>query len=229
MSITPEAYVRWRLPDVSRLIRLLVPLLVVFMFVPFDWARWFSLILFVTAAVTDFFDGHLARKHNVQSELGALLDPIADKFLVLAALLMLIAVGTLSGINVVAAIIILGREILVAGLREFLAGSSIKLPVTLLAKWKTTIQMVAIGFLIVGPAGHSVLPGSVYIGLFGLWVAAIITVVTGYQYARQGLLSMISPGENSTAKAPATTSGAASETEPTREQSSSEDLGSSKT
>lgn len=179
------------LPNLLTLFRIvIVPLLIFFMFFPWHWAHWTALFLFVTAAITDFFDGHLARKHNVQSDLGALLDPIADKFLVLAALLMLIANGTLEGLNVLAAIIILGREILVAGLREFLASSAIKLPVTMLAKWKTTIQMVAIGFLIAGPAGNDVIPGAIWIGLFGLWVAAIITVVTGYQYVEQGFLKM---------------------------------------
>lgn len=167
-----------------------VPLLVMAMFVPVDAARWFSLFLFTLAAVTDFFDGYLARKYDSQSDLGTLLDPIADKFLVLASLLMLIAIGTLSGFNVIAAIIILGREILVAGLREFLASSSIKLPVTQLAKWKTTIQMIAIGFLIAGPAGVVLIPGSVLIGIVGIWAAAIITVITGYQYVAQGLLKM---------------------------------------
>lgn len=149
------------LPNMLTAFRIgMVPLLVFFMFIPFAWAQWMALFIFALAAITDFFDGYLARKHNVQSDLGALLDPIADKFLVLAALLMLIAVGTLSGFNVIAAIIILGREILVAGLREFLAGSSVKLPVTLLAKCKTTIQMVSIGFLVVGPAGSTLIPGS---------------------------------------------------------------------
>lgn len=152
-----------------------------------------ALFLFITAAITDFFDGHLARKHNVQSELGALLDPIADKFLVLAALLMLIAIGTLDGPHVIAAIIILGREILVSGLREFLAGASVKLPVTVLAKWKTTIQMVAIGFLIIGEAGNAVIPGSLWIGLLGIWAAAIITVITGYQYVEKGLGTILRP------------------------------------
>jgi CDP-diacylglycerol--glycerol-3-phosphate 3-phosphatidyltransferase len=188
------------LPNMLTAFRIgMVPLLVVFMFIPFAWAQWMALFVFILAAITDFFDGYLARKHDVQSDLGALLDPIADKFLVLAALLMLIAVGTLSGINVIAAIVILGREILVAGLREFLAGSSVKLPVTLLAKWKTSIQMISIGFLIVGPAGSSVISGSLIIGLLGIWLAAIITVVTGYQYAREGYLKMTGKSEPSTA------------------------------
>jgi cardiolipin synthase len=179
------------LPNLLTAFRIcVVPLLVLAMFIPVDVARWFSLFLFSLAAITDFFDGYLARKYDSQSDLGTLLDPIADKFLVLASLLMLIAIGTLSGFNVVAAIIILGREILVAGLREFLASSSIKLPVTQLAKWKTTIQMIAIGFLIAGPAGATLIPGSVMIGIVGIWAAAIITVITGYQYVAQGLLKM---------------------------------------
>lgn len=179
------------LPNLLTAFRIaIVPLLVLVMFIPVNAARWFAVIIFTLAAITDFFDGYLARKHNVQSDLGTLLDPIADKFLVLASLLMLIAIGTLSGFNVVAAIIILGREILVSGLREFLANASIKLPVTQLAKWKTTIQMVAIGFLIAGPAGSTLIPGSIIIGHVGLWAAAIITVITGYQYVAQGILKM---------------------------------------
>lgn len=182
------------LPNLLTAFRIaMVPLLVLVMFIPVDAARWFAVVLFILAAVTDFFDGYLARKHDVQSDLGTLLDPIADKFLVLAALLMLIAIETLSGFNVVAAIIILGREILVSGLREFLANSSIKLPVTQLAKWKTTIQMVAIGFLIAGPAGPTLIPGSIMIGIVGLWAAAIITVITGYQYVALGILKMNGP------------------------------------
>lgn len=183
------------LPNLLTAFRIgIVPLLVLVMFIPADAARWVAVILFTLAAITDFFDGYLARKHNVQSDLGTLLDPIADKFLVLASLLMLIAIGTLSGFNVVAAIIILGREILVSGLREFLAGLSVKLPVTRLAKWKTTIQMVAIGFLIAGPAGTILIPGSPLIGTIGLWAAAIITVITGYQYVALGILKMTAPG-----------------------------------
>lgn len=182
------------LPNMLTAFRIgMVPLLVMVMFIPANSARWFALFLFSLAAITDFFDGYLARKHSAQSDLGTLLDPIADKFLVLASLLMLIAIGTLSGLNVIAAIIILGREILVSGLREFLANSSVKLPVTQLAKWKTTVQMIALGFLIVGPAGATVLPGSVFIGIIGIWIAAIITVITGYQYVAQGILKMTAP------------------------------------
>ncbi len=183
------------LPNLLTAFRIgIVPLLVLVMFIPVNAARWFAVILFTLAGITDFLDGYLARKHDVQSDLGTLLDPIADKFLVLASLLMLIAIGTLSGFNVVAAIIILGREILVSGLREFLAGLSVKLPVTRLAKWKTTIQMVAIGFLIAGPAGELLIPGAPLIGIIGLWAAAIITVITGYQYVALGILKMTGPG-----------------------------------
>ena len=125
--------------------------------------------LLVVAGISDFLDGYLARKNNLVTAFGRIADPFADKFLVLASLLMLIAIGTLSGIHVIAAIIILGREFLVAGLREFLANSSLKLPVSKLAKWKTTIQMVSIGFLIAGPAGADLIPGNVLIGKIGLW------------------------------------------------------------
>lgn len=179
------------LPNLLTAFRIcIVPLLVIIMFIPANGARWLALALFILAAVTDILDGYLARKYETQSDLGALLDPIADKVLVLASLVMLIAIGTLTGFNVIAAIIILGREILVSGLREFLASFSLKLPVTQLAKWKTTIQMTAIGFLIAGPAGATIIPGATIIGIIGLWAAAIITVVTGYQYVNQGILKM---------------------------------------
>lgn len=195
------------LPNLLTAFRIgIVPLLVLVMFIPVNAARWFAVILFALAGITDFFDGYLARKHDVQSDLGTLLDPIADKFLVLASLLMLIAIGTLSGFNVVAAIIILGREILVSGLREFLAGVAVKLPVTRLAKWKTTIQMVAIGFLIAGPAGAMLIPGATLIGIIGLWAAAIITVITGYQYVALGILKMT--GSGAPAEAPEVTDAA---------------------
>lgn len=199
------------LPNLLTAFRIgIVPLLVLVMFIPVNTARWVAVIIFTLAGITDFFDGYLARKHDVQSDLGTLLDPIADKFLVLASLLMLIAIGTLSGFNVVAAIIILGREILVSGLREFLAGLSVKLPVTRLAKWKTTIQMVAIGFLIAGPAGEMLIPGAPLIGTIGLWAAAIITVITGYQYVALGILKMTAPG--APAEAPMVSEVAATDT-----------------
>jgi cardiolipin synthase len=153
-------------------------------------ARWVALAVFVVAAISDFFDGYLARLWSQQSSLGRMLDPIADKLLVAAILLVLAYDGTIHGIHIWAAIVILCREILVSGLREFLAELQVSVPVTLLAKWKTTVQLVAFGFLIAGPAGDTVLPYNTEIGLAGLWIAAAITLYTGYDYFRVGIMHL---------------------------------------
>ena len=155
-----------------------------------DTARWIALAIFVVAAITDFFDGYLARLWSQQSSLGRMLDPIADKLLVAAILIVLSVDNTIHGVHVWAAIVILCREILVSGLREFLAELRVSVPVTQLAKWKTTIQMVAFGFLIAGPAGDKVLPYNTEIGIAGLWIAAVITLYTGYDYFRVGIMHL---------------------------------------
>jgi cardiolipin synthase (CMP-forming) len=149
-------------------------------------ARWFACLLFSAAAVTDWLDGHMARRWQQQSEIGRFLDPIADKLLVSATLFMLTAFGRLSAGTILPALVILCREILVSGLREYLAGLRVGVPVSRLAKWKTFIQMVAIGFLIVGNAGPGVLPVT-GIGETLLWAAALLTLVTGYDYLVAGL------------------------------------------
>jgi CDP-diacylglycerol--glycerol-3-phosphate 3-phosphatidyltransferase/cardiolipin synthase len=149
-----------------------------------EWADWTALAVFALAAVTDFFDGYLARAWSQQSSLGRMLDPIADKLLVAAALLMLSANGSIAGGSLWAAIVILCREILVSGLREYLAELRVPVPVTAVAKWKTTAQLVALGFLIAGPAGERVLPGAHTAGLVLLWVAAVLTLYTGWDYMK---------------------------------------------
>jgi len=156
-----------------------------------DFARWLALALFTIASITDFFDGYLARIWHQSSALGRMLDPIADKLLVAACLLLLAADGTIADWTIWAAIIILSREILVSGLREYLAELHVSVPVTQIAKWKTTIQMIAIGFLLAGPAGDKILPYTTEIGRGMLWVAALITLYTGYDYFRAGLRHMI--------------------------------------
>ena len=163
-----------------------IPLLVGAFYLPAPWTYWVGLGLFAFAAITDFFDGYLARARNQTSDFGRLLDPIADKLLVAAALFMLVASGRLAGAGIVAALIILCREFIVAGLREFLAGGAIVVPVSALAKWKTAFQMVAIGILIAGPGAPDGLPATL-IGEIGLWIAALLTVVTGADYLRRGL------------------------------------------
>ncbi|HYI90942.1 MAG TPA: CDP-diacylglycerol--glycerol-3-phosphate 3-phosphatidyltransferase [Beijerinckiaceae bacterium] len=165
-----------------------VPVVVALLFWPRDdWARWPALMIFIAAGVTDYFDGYFARAYAQQSALGRMLDPIADKLLVAACLLMLAADETIYGLSLLAAIVILCREILVSGLREYLAALKVGVPVSRLAKWKTGVQLVAIGFLIAGPAGERILPGTVEIGIVLLWIAAILTLYTGWDYLKAGL------------------------------------------
>ncbi|MFO1090527.1 MAG: CDP-diacylglycerol--glycerol-3-phosphate 3-phosphatidyltransferase [Hyphomicrobiales bacterium] len=164
-----------------------VPVVVGCLLVNTDDARWIALWVYIAAAITDFFDGWLARRWAQVSSIGRMLDPIADKLLIASALLMLSAEDTISGVHLWAAIIILCREILVSGLREYLAELKVPLPVTRLAKWKTGVQLVAIGFLIAGPAGDAIFPYTTSVGIVGLWVAAILTLITGYDYFRAGV------------------------------------------
>ena len=153
-----------------------------------DFARWSALFLFIAASLTDYLDGYLARAWQQTSNIGRMLDPIADKLLVSTCLLLLAADTdrTIAGWSLWAAIIILCREILVSGLREYLAALKVSVPVTRLAKWKTTIQMFAIGFLLAGPAGDMILPHTTEIGITLLWISAIVTLYTGYDYFRAG-------------------------------------------
>ncbi|MGJ3262620.1 MAG: CDP-diacylglycerol--glycerol-3-phosphate 3-phosphatidyltransferase [Salinarimonas sp.] len=155
------------------------------------WARWWALGIFVAAAITDYFDGYLARAWNQQSALGRMLDPIADKLLVAAVLLMLVAHGSIASWNIWAAIVILLREILVSGLREFLAELKVSVPVSNVAKYKTTVQLVALGFLVAGPAGDAVFPFTTWTGLVLLWAAALLTLYTGWDYMRAGLRYLV--------------------------------------
>jgi len=181
------------LPNLLTLSRILaIPLVVATFYVSGDSARWFCCALFSAAGITDWLDGHVARRWEQQSELGRFLDPIADKLLVSATLFMLTATGRLTGLTILPALVILCREILVSGLREYLAGLSVGVPVSRLAKWKTMIQMMAIGWLIVGDAGWHVVP-VVWIGETLLWLAAILTMVTGYDYLRAGLSHIARP------------------------------------
>jgi cardiolipin synthase len=155
------------------------------------WLRWVALAIFIAAGLTDILDGYLARMWGQQSSLGRMLDPIADKLLVASCLLMLAAGTTIHGWALLAAVIILCREILVSGLREFLADLRVSVPVSQLAKWKTAGQLVAIGFLIAGEAGQKVLPVTIEIGITLLWLSAIVTLYTGWDYFRAGLRYMM--------------------------------------
>ena len=155
------------------------------------WLRWVALVIFIGAGVTDVLDGYFARKWGEQSAFGRMLDPIADKLLVSSCLLMLAADGTIRGWSLWAAIVILCREILVSGLREYLAELRVSVPVTQLAKWKTTLQLVAVGFLIAGEAGDAVVPVVTPIGLTLIWLSALLTLYTGWDYFRAGVRHLI--------------------------------------
>lgn len=185
-------HVALTLPNLLTYARILaVPAVVGCFYFDGHTARWIALAIFIAAAVTDFFDGYLARAWQQQSALGRMLDPIADKLLVSVCLLLLVAKGDIGGWSLIAAIIILCREILVSGLREFLAELRVSVPVTKLAKWKTTVQLVALALLLAGPAGEEVLPGTELSGLVTLWIAAVLTLYTGYDYFRAGIGHLI--------------------------------------
>jgi cardiolipin synthase len=151
------------------------------------WLRWVGLAVFITAAITDWLDGYYARIWDQQSAFGRMLDPIADKLLVASCLLILVADGTIQSWTLWAAVVILCREILVSGLREYLAALRVSVPVTKLAKWKTTVQLVAIGFSIAGEAGERIIPATTLIGVVLLWISAIVTIYTGWDYFRAGI------------------------------------------
>ncbi|WP_079567152.1 CDP-diacylglycerol--glycerol-3-phosphate 3-phosphatidyltransferase [Bradyrhizobium erythrophlei] len=167
------------------------------------WLRWVALAVFIAAAVTDFLDGYYARIWDQHSAFGRMLDPIADKLLVASCLLMLAADGIIHGWTLWAAIVILCREILVSGLREYLAALRVSVPVTKLAKWKTTIQLIAIGFLLAGDAGDQLVgavvpqlgPVVTQLGLLLLWISAIFTIYTGWDYFRAGIHHLIEEDE----------------------------------
>ena len=184
------------LPNVLTLSRIFaVPLLAALLWWP-GWELGYALafVLYCLMAVTDYFDGYLARSSGTVSKLGIFLDPIADKIMVAAVILVLTAQGALRGpyvgdMHVIAGLIILIREIAVSGLREFLGGLQVSMPVSKLAKWKTTFQLVALGALILGEALPK-MPWVHLVGLASLWAAAILTLVTGWDYVRVGLKHM---------------------------------------
>jgi cardiolipin synthase len=178
-----------KLPNILTFSRILaIPVVVALLLLPAPHGNWLAFSVFAFAAVTDFFDGYLARAWHQQSAFGRFLDPIADKLLVAAVLLMLVAAEHIQGLTILPAAVILCREILVSGLREFLAEARVSMPVTFLAKWKTVIQMVALGFLLVGDVGPDFGPlSTLEVGVYGLWGAAILTLITGYDYLRAGL------------------------------------------
>ena len=182
-------YMWLNLPNILTFSRIgAIPVIVGLMFMPSPLGNWLSFSVYTYACLTDFFDGYLARAWEQQSAMGRFLDPIADKLLVSGVLMMLVATDGISGLSVLPAGVILFREILVSGLREFLAEVQVKVPVTVLAKWKTTLQMLALGFLLVGSTGPDFGPvTTLEIGIVSLWLAAVLTVGTGYDYMKAGM------------------------------------------
>jgi CDP-diacylglycerol--glycerol-3-phosphate 3-phosphatidyltransferase/cardiolipin synthase len=170
---------------------IIVPIFVVSYYLPGFYGDLIPFTLFVVASFTDFLDGLLARMYKEESKLGELLDPIADKIIVATALLLLVMNSTIKNYEVIAAIIILTREILVSGLREFLAKDQIRLTVSNLAKLKTFLQMFAIAILLTGETGNKILNFQDYnaqtIGIILLWLSAFLTLYTGYEYLRKGI------------------------------------------
>ena len=186
-----------KIPNILTIGRIIiVPFFVIAFFLPGFYGDIIALILFIIASFTDFLDGMLARMMEQESKLGELLDPIADKIIVAAALILLVMNGTIKNYEVIAAIIILTREILVSGLREFLAKGRIKLPVSNLSKLKTVLQMVSIGLLLSGETGNKIINFQDYnaqtIGIILLWLSAFLTLYTGYEYLRKGIDHAIS-------------------------------------
>ncbi|MEK9671131.1 MAG: CDP-diacylglycerol--glycerol-3-phosphate 3-phosphatidyltransferase [Rhodospirillaceae bacterium] len=179
-----------QLPNILTMSRIVaIPVVVCLMlFVEAPMGNWLAFAVYTYAAITDFLDGYLARAWEQQSSLGQFLDPIADKLLVAALLLTLVGVDRFGGPHILPAAVILCREILVSGLREYLATAQVRMPVSVLAKWKTTLQILALGFLIVGPAGPQFwVLSTTEVGLWGLWIAALLTLVTGLDYLLAGL------------------------------------------
>ena len=186
-----------KIPNILTIGRIiLVPFFVVAFYLPGFYGDLTALVLFVVASFTDFLDGMLARMLGEESKLGELLDPIADKIIVATALILLVMDGTIRHYEVIAAIIILTREILISGLREFLAKGQVKLPVSNLAKLKTFLQMIAIALLLTGETGNKILNFQDYnaqtIGIILLWLSAFLTLYTGYEYLRKGIDHAIS-------------------------------------
>ena len=186
-----------KIPNILTIGRIIiVPFFVLAFYLPGFYGDLTACVLFVIASFTDFLDGMLARMMGEESKLGELLDPIADKIIVATALILLVMSGTIKHYEVIAAIIILTREILISGLREFLARGQIKLPVTNLAKLKTFLQMVAIALLLTGETGNKILNFQDYnaqtIGIILLWLSAFLTLFTGYDYMRKGIDHAIS-------------------------------------
>ena len=191
---------KFKIPNILTIGRIIiVPFFVVSFFLPGFYGEIIPFLLFLLASFTDFLDGLLARLYKEESKLGELLDPIADKIIVSAALILLVMNGTIQNYEVIAAIIILTREILISGLREFLGKVQVQMPVTSLAKVKTFIQMFSIAILLTGETGNTIINFEDYnaqtVGIILLWLSAFLTLYTGYDYVRKGIEHVISEDE----------------------------------
>ena len=189
-----------KIPNILTIGRIIiVPFFVISFFLPGFYGEIIPFLLFILASFTDFLDGLLARLYKEESKLGELLDPIADKIIVSAALILLVMNGTIQNYEVIAAIIILTREILISGLREFLSDVQVKIPVSSLAKGKTFIQMFSIAILLTGETGNKIINFEDYnaqtVGIILLWLSAFLTLYTGYDYVRKGIEHIISEDE----------------------------------
>ena len=191
---------KFKIPNILTIGRIIiVPFFVISFFLPGFYGEIIPFLLFILASFTDFLDGLLARLYKEESKLGELLDPIADKIIVSAALILLVMNNTIQNYEVIAAIIILTREILISGLREFLADVQVKIPVSSLAKGKTFIQMFSIAILLTGETGNTIINFENYnaqtVGIILLWLSAFLTLYTGYDYVRKGIEHVISEDE----------------------------------
>lgn len=178
------------LPNILTFLRIiLIPVVVGLFYFDRPLSNWLAAFFFILACITDYLDGYFARAWKQTSRFGVFLDPIADKLLVAATILMLVGFDRINGLSMIAALIILCREILVSGLREFLAEVRVSVPVTRLAKWKTGIQMTALSLQIIEDIPG--FPISIeFLGIIGLWIAAFLTLITGFDYLRAGLKHM---------------------------------------
>ena len=188
---------KMKIPNILTIGRIIiVPIFVLAFFIPGFFGDLIPFFLFILASFTDYLDGLLARLFKEESKLGEMLDPIADKIIVAAALILLVMNGTIKNYEVIAAIIILTREILISGLREFLAKTSVSIQVTSLSKLKTLLQMLAIAILLTGESGNKLINFQDYnaqtIGIILLWLSAFLTLYTGYDYVRKGIDHAIS-------------------------------------
>ena len=191
---------QFKIPNILTIGRIIiVPFFVVSFFLPGFYGEIIPFFLFILASFSDFLDGLLARLYKEESKLGELLDPIADKIIVSAALILLVMNGTIQNYEVIAAIIILTRELLISGLREFLGKVQVQMPVTSLAKVKTFIQMFSIAILLTGKTGNTIINFEDYnahtVGIILLWLSAFFTLYTGYDYVRKGIDHIISEDE----------------------------------